>query len=69
MVSCEIYDVPFKNSFAWKWRAVDDSGRLIESPRTYALYYECLSAARERGYEPKPSRARDCGTAPAGRGG
>ncbi len=52
MRSCEIYHVPYKDSFAWKWRHVDERGRVVESGETYPLFFECLSAARAKGFEP-----------------
>jgi hypothetical protein len=52
MKLCEIYHVPYKDSFAWKWRHRPTHGRAIESKETYQLYYECVSAALERGYQP-----------------
>jgi hypothetical protein len=52
MKPCEIYHVPFKESFLWKWRHHSPGGGLIESKESYRLYYECVSAALEQGYEP-----------------
>lgn len=52
MRSCEIYHVPYKDSFAWKWRHVDAQGRVVESGETYPLFFDCLSAARAKGFEP-----------------
>ena len=52
MKLCEIYHVPSRDSFAWKWRHQLPDGRLIESKDKYRLYYECVSAALERGYQP-----------------
>jgi hypothetical protein len=52
-MSCEIYHVAHKNSFLWKWRRVDDDGRVKESKEAYSLYYECVCAARRSGYEPR----------------
>ncbi|HUG77942.1 MAG TPA: hypothetical protein VML57_10700 [Burkholderiales bacterium] len=53
MKPCEIYHVPYKSSFRWKWRHVDPDGRVVsESKKEYQLFYECVSAAREKGYEP-----------------
>lgn len=56
MKSCEIFHVPFKKSFRWKWRHTAADGRSVESSESYALYYECISAAREAGYEPRRQR-------------
>ncbi len=51
MKICEIYHVPAGRSFAWKWRHASN-GRVIESKEKYELYYECVSAALLRGYQP-----------------
>ena len=54
MKACEIFHVPHKKSFRWKWRHTAGDGRtVVESKESYALYYECVSAAREAGYEPR----------------
>ncbi len=54
MKVCEIFHVPHKKSFRWKWRSTAADGRtLVESKESYALYYECFSAAREAGFEPR----------------
>ena len=52
MKNCEIFHVPYKGSFRWKWRYTAPDGRVSESKREYQLFYECVSAARESGYEP-----------------
>ena len=57
MKSCEIFHVPYRKSFRWKWRHTGADGRAVESKESYALYYECISAAREAGYEPRMQRA------------
>lgn len=54
MKPCEIFHVQHQKSFRWKWRYVQEDGRVIsESEEEYELYYECVSAARSRGYEPR----------------
>lgn len=53
MKPCEIFPVPHKRSFRWKWRYTAPDGRVSESERDYQLFYECLCAARESGYEPQ----------------
>lgn len=40
-------------SFLWKWRHIGADGGVTESEEAYALFYEALSAARMRGYEPQ----------------
>ncbi len=54
---CEIIAIKHKDSFRWKWRLVGDDGDVEESKESYPLYYECLSAAREKGYRPSFKRA------------
>jgi hypothetical protein len=56
MKICEIYPVKHAKSFQWKWRHVAEDGRVRESHEQYALYYECMSAARASGYEPQLKR-------------
>jgi hypothetical protein len=56
MKACEIFHVPQKKGFRWKWRHTGADGRLVESKETYQLYYECFAAAREAGYEPRQGR-------------
>jgi len=53
MKACEIFHVPYKKSFRWKWRHVGEGGRTTESAHSYELYYECVKAARDAGYEPR----------------
>jgi hypothetical protein len=54
MKACEIFHVPHKKGYRWKWRHTGADGRtLVESEESYALYYECVTAAREAGYEPR----------------
>ena len=45
--------VKHKDSFRWIWRHVDARGEVDESEESYPLFYECLSAAREKGYQPR----------------
>ena len=56
MKACEIFHVPQKKGFRWKWRHTDAEGRIVESEESYQLYYEYFAAAREAGYEPRASR-------------
>ena len=61
---CEIYYVAHKNvahktSFRWKWRHLGEDGSLKdESEESYELFYECVCAARQRGYEPPRIKCR-----------
>jgi hypothetical protein len=53
MNHCEIFHVPYKKSFRWKWRHVSADGKVKESQESYELYYECVCEARKNGYEPR----------------
>lgn len=50
-MQCEIYPVPYRGSFRWKWRHVAVDGKVEESSEAFALYYECVIAARSSGYQ------------------
>ena len=50
-MSCEIFYAAHEQA-GWKWRHIHEDGRVKESKETYALYYECVCAARASGYEP-----------------
>ena len=53
-MSCEIFHIPYQKSFRWKWRHVADDGSVKdESRESYELYYECVCAARQSGYQPR----------------
>lgn len=54
MRRCEIVYVGRKqggNEKGWRWKSVGD-GRAQMSERTFPLFYECVMAARSRGYQP-----------------
>lgn len=54
MKACDIFHIPHHDkSFRWKWRHTDEDGRTVESEESYGLYYECVAAAREAGFEPR----------------
>jgi hypothetical protein len=56
---CEIFHVPYNNSFRWKWRRLGEDGAVKEeSQESFELFYECVCAARARGYQPRISSAR-----------
>lgn len=50
---CEIFHVKQNGTLAWKWRAVRPNGGVVESEQSYPLFYECIIAARENGYQPQ----------------
>ena len=49
---CEIYDVPRKRGHCWKWRHRDAAGATIEGEGEYDLFFDCVEAARARGFSP-----------------
>lgn len=53
MKNCDIHHVPNKDSFRWKWVHKRADGTVEESSESYDLFYECVIAARESGYEPQ----------------
>ena len=53
MQTCEIHPVKHEESFRWKWRHIRADGSVEESAQSYPLFYECVLAARESGYEPQ----------------
>lgn len=54
-VACEIYSVAHRNSFRWKWRHVNASGSRVDCAEEYEVFFDCVRAARARGYEPRSS--------------
>ena len=56
MQNCEIYHVPYNQTFGWKWRYVQHDGHAVESKEVFPLYYECVIAARQRGLQPAVPR-------------
>ena len=52
MKTCEIYSVPHQNSWRWKWRPLEKGAAAVDCDGEYQFYYDCLVAARARGYEP-----------------
>lgn len=50
---CEIFNVPHKNTMRWKWRYLAPDGAMNECAEEYPLYFDCVAAARARGYEPR----------------
>jgi hypothetical protein len=36
----------------WKWRAASSAGGTLSSERSYGLFYDCVLAARAKGYTP-----------------
>jgi len=51
--SCEIFFLRRKGKLRWKWRQTAlDGGVVAASNDEYELFYECLSAARDKGFAP-----------------
>ena len=51
--SCEIFFVRRKGKLRWKWRYTPLEGGAVDgSNEEYELFYECLSAARDKGFTP-----------------
>jgi hypothetical protein len=56
MRECEIFHVQQKNGrTGWKWRAEAPDGSELVSSEVYELFYECVTAARAKGYSPVPA--------------
>jgi len=51
MPLCEI--IYIKSAKGWQWRSLSEPGKLKQtSGKTYPLFYECVTAARSKGYNP-----------------
>ena len=49
---CEIFYLRRKGRLRWKWRATGRDGAIKCPDDEYELFYECLSAARKKGFTP-----------------
>jgi hypothetical protein len=49
---CEIFDMRRRGKLRWKWRHTAADGAVACSDEEYELFYECLSAARKKGFTP-----------------
>lgn len=49
---CEIFYVRRQGRLRWKWRATASDGATDRSDEEYELFYECLAAARKKGFMP-----------------
>jgi hypothetical protein len=49
---CEIVYVKDKAAKGWKWRSVSSSGAVRSSEEVYGLFYDCVVAARAKGFTP-----------------
>ena len=54
MRMCEIIYVKEGPAKGWKWRTLGEQGELRQqtSVETFQLFYDCVSAARAKGYVP-----------------
>jgi hypothetical protein len=52
---CKIVYVRHAGESGWRWRSLDEPGKAQTSAKTYALYYECVLAARAKGFHPSPA--------------
>ena len=50
--TCEIFYVKRGKTSGWQWRPAGSRSRSGASAETYALFYECVVAARASGYRP-----------------
>jgi hypothetical protein len=50
MPLCEIIYVKSKDGNGWKWRPVSKDAKRKPSAETYPLFYDCVAAARAKGY-------------------
>jgi hypothetical protein len=55
MQTCKIVYVKQAGNTGWRWQSLATSGKSKSSERTYALYYECVTAARAHGLTPSPA--------------
>ena len=53
MRPCEIIYVKQQEGNGWKWRPITDDAQVEPSAKTYQLFYECVTAARAKGYDVK----------------
>lgn len=49
---CQVFYVRRGGEKGWKWRPITAAGHGKASAETYALFYECVTAARANGYTP-----------------
>jgi len=52
MQLCEIIYVKKPDGTGWKWRTLDPEAKPKVSEQTFDLFYDCVRAARSKGYEP-----------------
>ena len=52
---CKIVYLKQSGEAGWRWHAIDADGKRAASAHSYALYYECVVAARASGFTPSPA--------------
>ena len=55
MQTCKIVYVKETDKSGWRWQSITTDGRPRSSHETYALFYECVVAARTSGFTPSPA--------------
>lgn len=55
MDNCKIVYVKQSGQAGWRWQALSGSVPERASQQTYPLYYECVLAARAKGFVPFPA--------------
>lgn len=63
---CEIVFLQHSNPIRWRWRCIDANGAVRASNEDFGLFYECVTAARDKGYEPHFAGKRIVCAAPPG---
>ena len=57
MQICKIVYVKQDGETGWRWKSLAQAGKPRVSDETYALFYECVVAARAKGFQPSPPLA------------
>jgi hypothetical protein len=52
MKTCEIIYVKQSDGTGWQWRAIATDDKAKSSDQTFELFYECVTDARQNGYQP-----------------
>ena len=52
MPVCQILRIRQDDTDRWKWRYRAPDGEVTESAEMFAFHYECVAAARMKGYQP-----------------
>ena len=61
---CEIVSLADRGQTRWQWRLSEADGRAEVSKERFELFYDCVTDARKRGFEPRfEGRIIVCGRA------